>query len=120
MPKKKILSLQNGNKGFGEDIPIIIIVTSRLNYFRDHKERRQPYIGGGMFCMSLIYTLYSEGFATCPLNFDTNFKNEMELKDILNIKNETIIMYIAMGHYKDKTKVAISQKPELDEIVRII
>lgn len=118
--KEKILSLQTGNKGFGEKAPIILIITSRLSYFRDQKERRQPYIGGGMFCMSLIYALYSEGFATCPLNFDTSFNNEMKLKDILGIRDETIIMYIAVGNYKDKIRVAISNKPQLEEVIKII
>ena len=118
--KKKILSYQNGNKGFGEYAPIILIVTTILESFQNANERRQPYIGGGMFCMSLIYTLHSKGLATCSLNWDVPYKKEDILKNILNIKNETIIMYIAVGKYPDKLKIACSKKMNIEDIITII
>ena len=117
--KSKILSLQNGNAGFGEYAPVVMIVTSSLEYFQDHLERRQPYIGGGMFCMSLVYALHSEKIATCCLNWDVDYKKDIKLKEILNIKNESIIMYIAAGMYPDSLDIANSPKPELSDVITI-
>jgi hypothetical protein len=70
--------------------------------------------------MSLIYALYGESLATCPLNFDVDYKKEMELKNILNIRDEAIIMYISLGNYKKEMNIAISTKPEVEDITKII
>ena len=118
--KKKLLSYQNGNKGFGINAPVILIITTCLQNFQDNTERRTPYIGGGMFSQSLIYTLHSEGLATCCLNWDVDYKNDIEVRRILNLENETIIMYMSVGHYADEYEVAISDKPELKDIMKII
>lgn len=118
--RKKLLSYQNGNRGFGINAPVILIITSCLQNFQDRTERRTPYIGGGMFAQSLIYTLHAEGLATCCLNWDVNYKKDIEVREILDLKNETIIMFISVGHYPDQYEVAISDKPDLKDVVKII
>lgn len=118
--RKKLLSYQNGNKGFGLNAPVILIVTTCLQNFQDGSERRTPYIGGGMFSQSLVYTLHAEGLATCCLNWDVDYKKDIEVRKILNLENETIIMYISVGHYADDYDVAISDKPDLKDVMKII
>ena len=118
--KQKVLSLQNGNRGFGMNAPIILIITTCLENFQNSTERRQPYIGGGMFCMSLIYALHAEKLATCCLNWDVNYKKNIQLKKILNIPKENVIMYISVGHYPDNYEVAFSDKPDLKDVMKIM
>ena len=72
-----------------------------------------------MFCMSLIYTLYSKGFATCALNWDVPYNREDKLKRILNMGNEAIMMFIAVGNYPDEFDVAQSEKLDEEDIINI-
>ena len=118
--RKKLLSYQNGNKGFGINAPVILIITSCLQNFQDSTERRTPYIGGGMFAQSLLYTLHAQGLATCCLNWDVDYKKDIEVRNILDLKNETIIMYMSVGYYADEYEVAISDKPDLKDVMKII
>jgi len=118
--RKKLLSYQNGNSGFGIDAPVILIITTCLQNFQNSTERRTPYIGGGMFAQSLVYTLHAEGLATCCLNWDVDFKKDIEVRKILDLKNETIIMYMSVGNYADEYEVAISDKPDLKDVMKII
>lgn len=116
--KNKLLSLQAGNLGFRSNIPGLLIVTANLENYENIKERRSPYIGAGMFSQSLVYALHSKGFGSCCLNWDTSHKNDIAVKKLLNIDNETIIMYIAFGYY-DKIKVAFSEKLPLKDIMHV-
>lgn len=117
--RKKILSYQNGNRGFGIDAPVLLLITSDLENFQDSTERRSPYIGGGMFCMSLLYTLHANQIATCCLNWDVDFKKDKILRELLNLKNETVIMLMTVGYYKDKYKIAISSKVDVNDIIKL-
>ncbi|MBO8219570.1 nitroreductase family protein [Prochlorococcus marinus] len=118
--RKLILSLQNGNKGFGIHASKILIITSKLNCFFHPIERREPYISGGMFSMSLLYALHSNSLASCCLNWDVSPDKDIKLKNILRIKNESVIMLIALGHYKEKFNVAVSKKKCLKNVVNFI
>ena len=118
--RKKLLSYQNGNRGFGVNAPVILIITTCLQNFQDSTERRTPYIGGGMFAQSLVYTLHAEGLGTCCLNWDVDYKKDIEVRKILDLENETIIMYMSVGHYAPEYEVAISDKPDLKDVMKII
>ncbi|PMM04010.1 hypothetical protein BCT61_17300, partial [Vibrio breoganii] len=69
--KERLLSLQNGNAGFSDNIPYLAIITSDLKAFYRPEERFQPYTDAGMFSMSLIYALHSYGISSCALNWCT-------------------------------------------------
>ena len=70
--------------------------------------------------MSLVYALHASSLATCCLNWDVLPQNDIKLKNILNIKKETIVMLIAVGNYKDEYKVALSKKSPLEDVVKFI
>lgn len=119
--KKKILSFQNGNKGFGHLADKILIVSVDLRDFRGPNERNQAYIDGGMFSMSLIYALHSLGVGTCPLNLSINNKVENELKKVAKIpESELLIMMIAVGHIPEKLKVAWSPRRNVYDVLKVI
>lgn len=72
--KQKVLSCQNGNRGFGDQASTVLIVTSNLEHFASIGERYQGWIDGGMFSMSLVYGLHSLGLGTCCLNWSVKNK----------------------------------------------
>lgn len=116
--KTKVLSYQNGNRGFGEQVSKVLIVTSNLEHFTSIGERNQGWIDGGMFSMSLVYALHSLGLGTCCLNWSVEYKKDKALKQAADIPDtELIMMMIAVGHLPEKLKIAQSPRKPLDEVL---
>ena len=118
--RKSFLDNQRGNKGFGDDIGTLLLVTAELGFYAYSVERREPYIGGGMFAMSLVYALHSLGLGTCCLNLSQHSHFDKLLKQSANISDsEVVIMLIAVGHLPDKFKVASSPRRDINEVLGI-
>lgn len=116
--KEKILSWQNGNKGFGHEASKVILITSDLSLFHGTIERNQAFIDGGLFSMSLLYALHSLGLGACSLNCSMDYHKDLELRKAAGIHNsETIIMMISVGWIPEKVKVAQSHIRNTDEMV---
>lgn len=114
--KREILKYQNGNVGFGETADKVLIVTTNLMDFRGVIERNQAYIEGGLYSMSLIYGLHSQGLGTCALNLSITNDIEVKLKRTANIPSSEIpIMMIAVGHIPENLKVACSPRRSVKE-----
>lgn len=95
-------SVHNGFSDKDQDLSTLILITSLNNYFSYPLERNQGYIDGGLFSMSLIYALTSQGLATCALNANLTMQNERKLRQLLNVGiSENFIMFIAVGNYPD-------------------
>ncbi|MDB9430536.1 nitroreductase family protein [Microcystis aeruginosa CS-555/01A07] len=118
--KRKVLSHQNGNRGFGDTASKILIITSDLNYFLGASERNQCFIDGGLFSMSLIYALHSLGIGTCCLNWSVTYQTDQALRCEAGIgDSETIIMMLAVGHLPEQFSVARSSRRKVEEILII-
>ena len=118
--KRKVLGLQHGNRGFGEQASKVLIVTSELGNFMHLGERNQCWIDGGMYAMSLVYALHSLGLGTCCLNWCVKPEVDQKLRQVVGISDsESIIMMIAVGHLPDELKVAQSPRKKIDEVLVI-
>lgn len=118
--KARVLSHQNGNRGFGITASQVLIVTSDLNLFASAAERNQCFIDGGLFSMSLIYALHSLGLGTCCLNWSVKLEKDRALRKEAEISDsEAIIMLIAVGHLPDTFSVASSPRRKTEEVLVI-
>ena len=80
-------------------------------------ERNEGYVDGGLFSMSLLYALEARGLAACPLNTMFSEQVDRKTRDLLDIPdNEVFVMYIAVGHFKETSKICRSQRFGLDRI----
>ena len=113
----KILSLQNGNRGFGHLSNKLIIVSCDLSGYKTHNERNSCWVDGGIYLMNLLYGLHYEGIGTCILNWSVDKKRDLSLYKIANIpKQESIIAIIACGYPKEGSKTAFSLKKDAHEV----
>jgi nitroreductase len=118
--KRKVLSYQNGNRGFGDQASKVLIVTSNLEHFTSIGERNQGWIDGGMFSMSLVYALHSLGLGTCCLNWSVTHYQDKLLKLEAGIPDsELVMMMIAVGHLPETLRVAQSPRKPLQEVLII-
>lgn len=116
--KEKILSVQSGNRGFGDRASHIILVASELACFNGAKERNQSFIDGGLMAMSLVYSLHSLGLGTCFLNWSVGAMSDLRLRKIVSIPaSNNIITLIAVGVLPTRFNVAQSNKVEFDDVV---
>lgn len=111
------LSFQNGNKGFGHEIPCLLLIAVDLKAFDNLQERYQGWIDGGMFSMSLVLALHSLGYGSCCLNWSKGIVDDVNIRKKLSISaNHNLIMMIAVGKPKPTIKVCASARRPFDQI----
>jgi len=116
-----VLSYQLGNRGFGDQVDSVIVVSADLSCFFSASERNQAWIDGGLFAMSLMYSLHSLGLGSCPLNWSVAPKRDKALKDATGIPHShSVIMMIGCGHLKDEFKVAKSKRKPMNELCTVV
>ena len=119
--KERLLALQNGNRGFGDQAGCVLVVTSRLDTFLSVGERYQGWIDGGMFAMSLVYALHSLGLGSCCLNWSVEPEADIALRRVGGIPDDQlVIMLLAVGHLPERLRVAQSPRRPLDDVLKIL
>lgn len=114
------LQHQNGNKGFGHEIPSLLIIATDLKAFDTSSERYQHWIDGGMFAMSVVYAFHSLGLSSCCLNWSKNPGDDLKFKKKYSIKDShSIITMMAVGNANEKIKVCASERAPLDTIYEL-
>ena len=114
---QKILTCQNGNRGFGHNIGTILLVTALTPCFNQF-ERNQMFIDGGIFSMAILNSIHGLGYGGCPLNLCFSIKEELHFRKTIKIPlEEEPIMLIGVGHLKDNFNVAKSYKKTVSELV---
>lgn len=111
--KKLILSALEiqGTLGFNDQVNKLLVITHRLTAFYGTWERNQCWIDGGLFAMSLVLGLHSQGLGTCCLNWSKSAPTDRAMRALLKIPDpEVIIMLMAVGHLPPALKVARSTR----------
>ncbi|MBW3079554.1 nitroreductase family protein [Bifidobacterium simiiventris] len=117
---QKLLDIQGGYRGYPTP-PALIFITSDVQAFMNHAERNEPFVDGGLFSMSLLYSLEYIGLAACPLNAMFDKEQDRQTREILHVPDyELPIMYIAVGHYPEQAHVCMSHRYSTDQITTII
>lgn len=115
---KKLLEIQGGNRGFGENADKLLIVTADLEGLLYPEERNDLYVNGGMFLMNLCYALFYQEIAHCVLNWSKTEEEDLALRAIISIKpSETVIAMLTCGETPEEFDVATSLKKNLNEIL---
>ena len=108
--RDKIFSLQGGCKGFWKDMQYAILICGDIRRYNIN-ELSQVYVDGGIYAMNLLYALHFEGVASIPLTMGHKQKTVRKIKDEMDIpENEIPVLLIGVGSYKDKYKVAVSER----------
>lgn len=115
--KKIILSLQSGNRGFGDLADQFILITSDLRCWPSKHQRNAPYVDGGIYLMNLLYCLHYERIAACTLNMYLDAIRTQRLHNELNIPGyEVPIALVAIGIPPETFDLANSHRRVYEEI----
>ena len=115
------LALQRGNTGFTEDIPQLLILTANLSLYNGYRERNQCFVDGGIFALSLVYSLHYYGIGSCMLNWAASQTEDRHIANIIKIrKSERVILVLAIGEIPPKVLVPISKRRNMSELLAIV
>lgn len=117
---RKVCGLLPGFHAFGSSVDKLLLAAADTRVFSEAGERHQMWTEGGMFAMSLLYALNYLGIATCVLNWSVVPERDDEVRHILEIDEaHEILFFIALGHFKEENKVALSERRPVEEILFI-
>jgi nitroreductase len=117
---ERLLAIQSGSSGFGEQASYVLIVTCELRSFLGIDERYQPWIDGGMFAMSLCLAFHDLGYGSCCLNWSKEPHADKAMRASAAISpSEQIIMLMAVGTLADEFNVARSYRPNVNHCLFI-
>lgn len=115
----RVLRLQNGNSSFRTEVPCVAVVTVDRRLFSGIEERNQRWVDGGIFAMSLVWSIHSLGLSSCMLNWSVKNKTSRDLRQQADIRDfEDIIVLIAIGHADPNAKRARSPRRDVTEVAR--
>jgi len=116
---QKMLSFQNGNRGFGHLIPTVAIVTSDMRLFGGGGERYQGWIEGGLFSMNFLLALHARGLSSVALNWSRLNKDDRLLRAAAKIpEHERIIMLIGCGYASEGHEVTCSPRSPVSQYIK--
>lgn len=114
----RIMALHDGNRGFGEQLGGVFVVTVDLLHWNSIGERNQGWVDGGMFAMSLLLGLHAEGLGACTLNWSATREQDRAMRACLVLPdNEIIITLVGFGHMPDEFRVPVSKRRPLDKVL---
>lgn len=116
--KRRLLALQGGARGFGEDADRVLLVTSDFSCVRWAWERHDAWTNGGIFAMALCLALHHEEVAHCILHWSVPPEADREAHRLLGIPdNEAIVLAIACGSPPEVFDVAASPRRQAESVM---
>jgi len=119
--QQRLLAMQNGNRGFREQISKLLVITVENQAYSGIEQRHLPYVDSGIFVMALLYSLHYLGLGACALNWCVDAAKDDEIRMLLDLPNsESVILLIAVGHMSESMQVAKSRRKALDRVLRVL
>ena len=111
----QVRNLQNGNAGFSNLHTMLVIGVDR-RMFTLGLERNQLWVDGGMFAMSLSWSLHSKNIGSCFLNWAESTQKTEALRRLLSVSEEyEFVTLCAIGITSDDCFAPISKKKTLQQ-----
>lgn len=111
----EMLSLQNGNAGFGHTVPLLAVVTTDARSFFDATERLQGNLDAGLFLMSFLLGLQAYSISSCCLNWCVNPTLDRRAHERGDIPDhEQIATFLAIGYATEDARVPRSPRRSLN------
>ena len=115
---RRVLSHHQGNRGFGDQLGGVFVVTVDLRNWNTIGERNQGWVDGGMFAMTLALGLHAEGLGACMLNWSATMEEDRAMRGLLGLDDShVIITLIGFGHMVESFSVPVSRRRPLAQVL---
>ena len=110
---KDVLKWQNGNRGFGQELDKLLLVTADVRCFNRDREVFQAFIDGGMYAANVLNALHYEHIGSIPLSASLTVEQENHVRKLLKLASaEVLILFIGVGSYPEKCRTTRSERRE--------
>lgn len=114
------LSLQNGNRGFGNTANKLLIITGNVETILGVQEIFDLFTNCGIFIMNLSYSLQYFKIGHCILNWYAQPKDDKKIRKALALPdNEVIVCFIVCGKPPKEFSVADSLRLDTKDLYTI-
>lgn len=114
---RQITELVPGNKGFEDEIPNWVLITSNRNMF-GRSESLQWYINGGIYLSYFVEALHTYKIGSCIFQIPATNPNTSALRKIASIPdNEAIIAAVGFGYPKAENKFLAAERKPVEEVL---
>lgn len=114
---EKVLKVQGGIE-FYDTPPVLLLITADDSFYVGPNERNQGFIDGGLFAMSMLYSLEYKGLAACPLHAMLDEAGEYAIRGMLDIpESEKLITFMSTGHFNENNSVCKSFRYPVEHIL---
>lgn len=115
---ERCVKLHGGSRGFNHLIPVLLIVSARIDVYGGSGERNQTYVDGSLFAMNLMLGLHHQRLGCVPLNWSVTPRLDRQLKAATGIPpSENILMLLGIGHPVEQFTVPQSTRRSLEEVL---
>ena len=112
--------LLEGSGGFSQEVNKYLVITANYAAFTDSYERNQCIVDASLFAMNLVLALHYYGVGSCLLQASERKELDKKRHELLEIpSNEKIVLFLAIGYYKDEFRVAQSQRKDIQDYLII-
>jgi len=112
---QKVLELQSGNRGFGDQLGGVCIVWTDERNWTEAAERAFGLVDGGMFLMSLAYGFHAEGLGAITLNWAEEPAHDKVLRRLTGLPDSAkIVSLLGFGSLPEDLRVPISHRRPID------
>jgi len=116
---RRIAAIAGGTAGYVQNIQSLAVVVGDLSAYLDERDRHLIYIDGSLAAMGFLYSLESNGVASCCINWPDLQEPERKISSLLGLASyERVVMLIAYGYADPDGLAPASPKFSLDHARR--
>ncbi|MFD0794950.1 nitroreductase family protein [Mucilaginibacter litoreus] len=113
---KKAVTLPMGTAGYGQSIPVFVVLVGNLDAYFEERDRHVIYIDASLASMSFMFALETLGLSSCAINWPDIEEREQKMSNFLKLeRHQRPIMCIGIGYADPEGMVAFSEKRSLQD-----
>jgi len=118
---REICKLPLGVRGYGDDLPALIVVVGNLGCYDETRDHHLIYIDSALATMTLMLALTSSGLGSVPINWPDIPEKHQQMRELLNLKPWQVpVMLLGMGVPDPDTMIAYSSKRSVDDALHYV
>ena len=113
---RNICKLPLGVRGYGDDLPAMIVVVGNLGRYDETRDHHLIYIDSALATMTLMLALTASGLGSVPINWPDIPEKHQQMRELLNLKPWQVpVMLLGLGIPDPDTMIAYSSKRSVDD-----
>lgn len=117
--RKKIVSIPYGTKGYGDDLPNLLVVVGDLSCIEKPRDRHLIYIDSSLATSQLLLAFTAQNLGSVPINWPDVEANHIKARKLLGLHDHHVpIMLVGFGKPKKEAMIPYSEKKDHKRLLK--